>query len=260
MDVTITFTTEPPPKGSILVCGLPGIAFIGKLAVDYLIRELGAKLVGAVYAPFFSPYVLIGSDGVVEILRNELYYLQDEGGRGIYFLTGNAQAASPEGQYALLDKVLETVLPLGVTHVYSIAAFLTDKPFERPTVYGIATTPSLVDGVAEWGVVAMDQGSISGMNGLILGLARMKQLNGTCLLGETHGYQTPTGQYIVDANAARAVLEILTAMLKLPVDMKPLEQQAAQMDDFLGQLAEVEKQVRDEMRRAADRDPSRYIT
>ncbi len=260
MDVTITFTPEDPPKGSILVCGLPGIAFIGKLAVDYLIRQLEAERVGEVYAPFFSPYVLIGSNGVVELLRNELYYLQDGAGRGLYFLTGNAQAASPEGQYALLDKVLETVIPLGVTHVYSIAAVITDKPFDHPTVYGIATTPSLVAAAAAQGVVAMDQGSISGMNGLILGLARMKQLDGTCLLGETHGYQTPTGQYIVDAKAARAVLEILTAMLQLSVDLTPLDQQAAQMDDFLGRLAEVEKQVRDEVRRAADRDPSRYIT
>ncbi|MCW4038223.1 MAG: PAC2 family protein [Candidatus Bathyarchaeota archaeon] len=260
MNVTIHLTKEVPPKGSILICGLPGIAFIGKLSVDYLIRELGAKLVGEVHSRFFSPYVLIGKDGVVELLRNELYYLRDETGRGIFFFTGNAQAASPEGQYSLVDEVLDAVIQLGVRHVYSIAAFVTEKPFERPQVYGIATKPSLVDGMTEWGVLPMDQGSISGMNGLILGRARMKKLDGTCLLGETHGYQTPTGQFIVDAKAARAVLDVLTAMLGLSVDMKPLEKQAEQMDELTTRMAEVEKQVREELQRAANRDPSRYIT
>jgi len=260
MKVTINLTKKVPPKGSILVCGLPGIAFIGKLSVDYLIQELGAELVGEIHSQFFSPYVLIGKDGVVELLRNELYYVKDEKDIGIFFFTGNAQAASPEGQYALVDEVLDTVIQLGVKRVYSIAAFLTEKPFERPKVYGIATNPCLVDGMTEWGVLPMDRGSISGMNGLILGLARMKKLEGTCLLGETRGYQTPTGQFIVDAKAARAVLDVLTAMLGLLVDMKPLEKQAEQMDEFTAKLAEVEKKVREELRRAADRDPSRYIT
>ena len=260
MNVTINFTKEIPPQASILICGLPGIAFIGKLSVDYLIKELKAELVGEVHSQFFSPYVLVGKDGVVELLRNELYYLKDEKDRGIFFFTGNAQAASPEGQYALIDEVLDTVIKLGVKHVYSITAFLTEKPFERPKVYGIATNPSLVEGLNEWGVLPMDHGIISGMNGLILGLAQMKKLEGTCLLGETHGYQTPTGQYIVDTKAGRSVLDVLTAMLGLTVDMKPLEKQAKQMDEFTKKLAEVEKKVREELQRAAARDPSRYIT
>jgi proteasome assembly chaperone (PAC2) family protein len=88
----------------------------------------------------------------------------------------------------------------------------------------------------------------------------MKKLEGTCLLGETHGYQTPTGQYIVDTKAGRSVLDVLTAMLGLTVDMKPLEKQAKQMDEFTKKLAEVEKKVREELQRAAARDPSRYIT
>ena len=260
MNVTINLIKEVPPQGSILICGLPGIAFIGKLSVDYLIQELKAELVGEVHSHFFSPYVLVGKDGVVELLRNELYFLKDEKDRGIFFFTGNAQAASPEGQYALVDEVLDTVIQLGVKRVYSIAAFLAEKSFEQPKVYGIATNPSLVDGMTEWGALPMDHGSISGMNGLILGLARMKKLEGTCLLGETHGYQTPTGQYIVDAKAARAVLDVLTMMLGLSVDMKPLEKQAKLMDEFSTKMAEVEKKVREELQRAAARDPSRYIT
>ena len=34
----------------------------------------------------------------------------------------------------------------------------------------------------------MDDGAITGMNGLIVGLAKLKGIRGTCLLGETSGY------------------------------------------------------------------------
>lgn len=260
MQVKISLIKAFKSKGSILVCGLPGIAYVGKLSVDHLIRELGAELVGNVYSRFFSPYVLIGRDGVVELLRNELYYWQDEAGRGVFFFTGNAQAASPEGQYYIVNEVLDTVVGFGVKRVYSIAAFLTRKQFEAPGVYGTATDLSLVEEMKEYGVLPMEQGSISGMNGLIFGLARMKKLEGICLLGETHGYQTSTGQYLVDAKAGKAVLKVLAEMLDVTVDMKPLEEQAEQMDLLTMKLADFEKQVKEELRKVSDRDPSRYIT
>ena len=260
MQVTIRLKEAFKSTGSILVCGLPGIAYVGKLSVDHLIRGLGAQLVGEVYSRFFSPYVLIGRDGVVELLRNELYYWTDGAGRGVFFFTGNAQATSPEGQYYIVDEVLETVVGFGVKRVYSLAAFLTRKQFEAPSVYGTATDLSLVEELKKYGVLPMEQGSISGMNGLIFGLTRLKELEGICLLGETNGYQTSTGHYLVDAKAGRAVLQVLAEMLDITVDMKPLEAQAEQMDLLTMRVADFEKQVREELRKVSDRDPSRYIT
>ena len=77
MDMKVKFNLfkEIKPKESILVSGLPGIAYIGKLSVDYLIKELGAEIIGEVYSQFFPPYVLITNDGLVELLRNEIYYV-----------------------------------------------------------------------------------------------------------------------------------------------------------------------------------------
>jgi len=43
MQVTIRLKEAFKSTGSILVCGLPGIAYVGKLSVDHLIRGLGAQ-------------------------------------------------------------------------------------------------------------------------------------------------------------------------------------------------------------------------
>jgi proteasome assembly chaperone (PAC2) family protein len=91
-----------------------------------------------------------------------------------------------------------------------------------------------------------------------MGLAKKRGVEGTCLMGETRGYQTPTGQYIIDAKATKAVLNMLTSILDLKVDMEPLEKQAKDMDDIIAKMAEVERRIKEEMSGSAKK-PS-YVT
>lgn len=259
MNVMINILKEVKTKDSILISGLPGIAYIGKLSVDYLVQQLGGELVGEVYSRFFPPFVLIKKDGVVELLKNELYYLKNKNGRDIFFFTGNAQSSSPEGQYNIADKVLDKVISLNVKRVYSIAAFLTTRPFTQPRVYGTVTAPSLVEEIKKHGVHLMDQGTISGTNGLIFGLAKKKNIEGICLLGETRGYQTAAGQYLFDAKAVRVILNVLADMLNLKIDMKSLDKQSKEIDELISKMADIEKRVKEEIRETSDRSSS-YIT
>ncbi len=143
MNVEIKMLKDFAPSELILICGVPGIAYIGKISVDYLVQQLKAELVGEVYSKYFPPYVIIKEDGLVELLRNELHQFKDESGRTIVFLTGNAQAYSPEGQYEIADAVLEWAINNGVKRVYSVAAYVTERPFEAPNVYCTTTTLSI---------------------------------------------------------------------------------------------------------------------
>jgi uncharacterized protein (TIGR00162 family) len=229
------------------VCGLPGTAYIGKLSVDYLIQQLKAELVGEVYSRYFPPFVVIREDGLVELFRNELHQLKDESGRTIVFLTGNSQAFSPEGQYEVADTVLDWAINNGLQRVYSIAAYVTERPFEAPNVYCTTTTLALLEEAKTQGAQLLDNGIIGGENGIITGLAKKKNVEGLCLLAETHGYQAPTGEYVIDPRAAKAALKVLTSMLNLKVDMEPMEKQVVQMDEAISKLAELERQIQKEM-------------
>ena len=247
MNVEIKMLREFAPSQLILICGLPGTAYIGKLAVDYLIQQLKAELVGEVYSKYFPPFVVINEEGLVELLRNEFHQFKDESGRTIVFLSGNSQAYSPEGQYEVAQAVFEWAINNGVQRVYSIAAYVTERQFEAPNVYCTTTTLALREEAKVHGAQFLDNGIIGGENGIITGLAKKRDVEGVCLLAETHGYQTPTGEYVIDPRAAKAALKVLTSMLNLKVDMEPMEKQVVQMDEAIAKLVEIERRIREEM-------------
>ena len=161
MEVEIRFKSHPTFRKPYLICGLPGIAYVGKLSVDHLIKELNAKLFAKIYSKYFPPYVLIQKNGIVELMKNELYFRKNEAGRDLIFFTGNTQAASPEGQYVIAEEVLNTAITLGVKRLYATAAFIVDKPIGKPKVYGAATDLKLMEEVKQFGVLPMQDGKWS---------------------------------------------------------------------------------------------------
>ena len=137
----------------------------------------------------------------------------------LYFLSGNSQVFSPEGQYEITEKVIDWAKENGVKKVVSVAALVTDRPFDVPSVYCTATSASLLEEAKALGVKALDEGIIGGENGLIMGIAKKKNVEGICLLAETHGYQTATGEFMIDPKAGNAALNILTKLLGVKIDM-----------------------------------------
>ncbi len=258
MNAEIKILKEFAPKEITLVVGLPGTAYIGKLSVDYLVQQLKAELIAEIYSKHFPPYVIIKEDGLVELLRNELYWFRTDDERDIVFMSGNSQALSPEGQYDVADAILEWSVSHGLKRVISVAALVTDKPFDNPDIFYTTTTPAMLEEMKQFGMKTLDQGIIGGENGLIIGLAKKKDIEGVCLLAETHGYQTSQGEYVTDAKAAKAALNVLNCILALKVNMEPMDKQADQMDELIAKMGEIERRVREEMEQSAKK-PS-YVT
>jgi proteasome assembly chaperone (PAC2) family protein len=103
--------------------------------------------------------------------------------------------------------------------VFTLAAYITGVFVEKPRVFGTATDAETVAAFPQNNISPMDSGSITGMNGLVIGIAKMRGLKGTCLLGETSGY-------VVDAKASKAVLETLLKVINIKVDMANLDKRA----------------------------------
>ncbi len=218
--INIRLLEEPDLKDPILICGLPGSGFVGKLALEHLINELGAKLFGVIYSYDFPPQAIIQPDGTVDIIKNELYYWRSkDSANDLILYTGDSQPITPNADYEVADRILELARKMGAKKVYALAAYITGGFVKIPRVFAAATETTIVDDLKKYGVVLMTEGSITGMNGLLVGLAKIHDMQGISLLGETSGY-------IIDANASKVVLEVFAKMMNLKIDMTTLDQRA----------------------------------
>ncbi len=240
MQTSKKYLKRPKLKRPVLVAGLPGIANIGKLAVEYLIHKLAAQKFLELYSEYFPEWV-IQDEGSIKPLKVDFFHCRpSELKHDLIFVTADAQAATPMGQYMLTGEILEIAANYGVTTVGTMAAYVT-SPGEtrRSPVVGAASDQDEAKVLSEIGVELLDNGTIVGMNGILPGMAAMQEMKGFCLLGTTEGG-------LIDANAATAVLKALSSMLNFKIDIKDLEQHANKLQGLKLPLVPQQLQERPE--------------
>ena len=235
--VTERVIEVPKAKDPVLICGLPGSGYVGKLAADHLVSSMRLKKVAEYSSPTFPPQVSVKEDGTAEPPKAELYFGHTKG-RGVFVFTADAQPTTSEGEYELSDVVVKFVKKCGVKEVYTLAAYITGSFSDTPKVYGAGTSKDMAHSLAEKGANLMKDGGISGMNGLLTGIAALRGLEVACLLGETSGY-------VVDAGASKAVLELLSKVVGLPVDTSKLKEKAEETQKVISQLQAMAEQSRE---------------
>ncbi len=81
-----------------------------------------------------------------------------------------------------------------------------------------------------------ERGSITGLNGLLLGLAKKRGFEAVCLMGEIPDYLS--GVPFPYPRASRSVLELLSKILKIDIDLNPLEELESQIDEIIASIYE----------------------
>jgi len=242
----------PKTTNPVLVCGLPGSGYVGKLAADHLVESFNLRKVAEYDSPTFPPQVNVKEDGTADPPRGELYYAAPRKGRGLFVFTADAQPTTSEGEYELSEAVVKFAKKCGVRRVYTLAAYITGTFSKSPRVFGAGTSKEMVSSLKEGGATMMKDGGISGMNGLLIGVAALRGLEGACLLGETSGY-------VVDAAASKAVLELLSKVVDLPIDTSKLEAKAEETQKVITQLQAMAEQAGETAPRPARESRPGYI-
>jgi len=227
------------PKASdpVLVCGLPGSGYVGKLAADHLVSTFKLRRVAEYTSSTFPPQVSVKEDGTVDQPKGEMYFASARR-KGLFVFTADAQPTTSEGEYELSDAVVKFAKKCGVKKVYTLAAYITGSFSKSPRVFGAGTSKGMVGLLAENGVTLMKDGGISGMNGLLIGVAAIRGLEGACLLGETSGY-------VVDADASKAILQLLSKVVGIPIDTSKLDEKAEETKNVISQLQAMADQARE---------------
>ncbi|MDD1764215.1 MAG: proteasome assembly chaperone family protein [Methanobacteriaceae archaeon] len=239
----------------IFIEALPGIGHVGKLVAEHLIHELEAEKLAELYSPSFPPQVFVGENGIIEPMKNEFYYLKSAGEdkKDYIILVGNTQGLSPEGQYEICGAIIDFVKKYGVKEMYTLGGLGTGQPVDSPKVFGAATNIELAENLKQYEVTLRSaDGGIIGASGLLLGLGMAENIEGACLMGETPGY-------FIDADASKAVLNVLLQILKLDVDVAKLEERAEETRKMISKAQQMEREIAEGMRLAPGEEDLRYI-
>ncbi len=239
----------------ILIEGLPGIGYVGKLVAEHLINELHAKKFAELYSSAFPPQVFVGENGIIKPMKNEFYYLKSAGAdhRDYIFLVGNAQGVTPNGLYDICGEIIDFIADYGVKDIYTLGGVGTSQYVKKVKVFGAATNVELTKMLEKHGVIirSADE-NIIGASGLLLALGMNQGMDGACLRGETPGY-------FIDAEAAKAVFITLISILKLEVDIAKLEERAEETRKIISKTQQMTRDTGDNKHFTPNDDDLRYI-
>lgn len=239
----IKVSERPKLKNPVLIEGLPGVGNIGRVAVGYMIEELGAKKFAQLHSKHFFPFVMLHENYQIHLLKNEFYYWKAKkpGQRDLILLIGDCQSLSTHGHYEITEKILDFVEKFGVKEMFTIGGLATGEIEDKPKVLGAVSHKELAKKYAKSGIdfsAGERVGYIVGASGLFLGLGKERGMKGVCLLGETSGFPIVT-----DPKAADAVLEILTKILKIKIDTTKIDKRVAEMEKFIRKVEDLQRKA-----------------
>jgi proteasome assembly chaperone (PAC2) family protein len=220
-----------------MVAAWPGIADVASIVVSYLQKKLEFRALGEVDAAyFFDPIGITARDNVVEepqFPQSQFYYWKNKPGKNdLILFIGDDQP--PAKTYEMAHCVLDMAKRFKVNRVYTCAAAVTRiHHTEMPKSWGVATTKQLTAELQRFDLMQRGNLQIAGLNGLLLGVAKEREIDAICILGEVPA----NAARIQNPMAALAILRVLTKMLDIKLDLLELEQIAIQTKDKLKQLA-----------------------
>lgn len=240
-------------KPDMVACW-PGIGNIGVIAIDTLRGKIEAEELGEIEPwDFFYPSKVIIKASVLEDLEfpsNKFYYKRLRN-RDLIIFIGEEQPTGAGRMYAeglkayqLADLVLDVAERFGCQRVYtSGAAVAATHHTLRPRVWAVTSSEDLIKEVKKCeNTILMSEiegaggGSITGLNGLLLGLAKKRGFEAICLMGEIPDYlsQAP----FIYPRASKSVLEILTDLLKIEIDYSTIDEMVIQVDNVIDSIYE----------------------
>ncbi len=246
----------PNLKRPWLLAVWPGMGNVALSAGYYLMAKLGMHVLAE-----FSPRELFDVDhvevknGLIRpggLPRNRCFVWSDsQQQHDIVIFIGEAQP--PVGKYAFCQRLIKFAQELGVERVFTFAAMATQMhPDDDSRVFGAAVDEANLKDLQRLDVEVLNDGRISGLNGVLLSVAAEHGLPGMCMLGEMpHLFaQVPFPK------ASMAVLKLFVELAEIELDFTELEEQSHAMQQ---KLAELLTKVERTFQRGAEEEEEAYV-
>ena len=242
---------KPKLEKPIMFVGWPGIGNIGIIAMNTLKGILKAEELGEIESwDFFYPRKVSIRDGLLEDLdfpSNKFYYQRIEKKDLIFFIgeeqptEGGRMYASGEKAYQMANLVLDVGLEFGCQRVYTSGACVSLVHHQmKPRVCAVTSSEELIKELKKYQNTILiseiegrrgGEGTITGLNGLLLAVAKKRGVEGICLMGEIPDWLS--GASFPYPKAARSVLEVFAEILGIGIDLSFLDKMEGQIEEMI---------------------------
>ncbi|MFY9300509.1 MAG: PAC2 family protein [Candidatus Nitrosotenuis sp.] len=205
----------------ILISSLPDMGRVGGLVTEHVAKKVSAKDAAKIIL-IDKPWVN-QKDGLVEIPSDEYRLLVDEKNSLVIF-TGENQPQEPDIVFDLVNFVADTVQKWGkIKMIISTGGYIPMQKTDADAVYGVATSVNVLEMLTAHGVRQLpnDVKSITWFNGLVLGAAKNRGIDGIGLFGEIYDAESP------QHNAAKNIINKIEKILNLQINTDELAQKIA---------------------------------
>lgn len=229
----LNITSTPLPENGAVLLGFPGSGLVGTIALQYMVDQLGFEQIGSMTSRYFPPLAMMNRGIINDPVR-------------IYQKNNLAAVVAdipihPTICYEISTEIIAWISRSQPKEVLTIAGIITNEPEKR--VFGVATSPEALQRIQDH-TLLLPIGSISGIASSILTECKVRRIPAFGLLGETINAPDP--------RASAATIEVLNKLYDLGLDTQPLIEQAVEIEQSMGKIAE-------EVQQSADTSPKKDL-
>tara|TARA_Y100000034_G_C6871877_1_gene398189 strand:+ start:205 stop:999 length:795 start_codon:yes stop_codon:yes gene_type:complete len=214
----------PKINNPIFIEGLPGIGNVGKIAVDFLIDQLNPSLIYEIHSTNFPHSVFVNDDNLIEMPAVRIYLAKTKVGRNLLLLAGDVQPVDESASYEFSNLILDIVKKLGCKEVITLGGIGTAAEPIKPKVYGAAISSISKEryGKLSKSIIfnKTKADAIIGATGLLLGLAKLKKMEGSAILVETFA-----NQFHIGLKESKNLLKALIDIIGVDVNLSELDEE-----------------------------------
>jgi proteasome assembly chaperone (PAC2) family protein len=233
----VKIIARPKLNAPNMLAAWPGISNVAMIVATYFARKLELKDLAEVRpANFFDPIGVLVKDNLIEdpqFPSSRFYYWKNKtGDNDLILFIGDAQPAAKG--YELAHCVLDVAARFRAKRIYTCAAALTRiHHTEQPRVWGVGTNQTIAQELSDRNLLKGGNLQISGLNGLLLGVAKEREMEGVCLLGEVPSYASK----LQNPMAALAIINVLQQLLGININTDELSRFANEAREQMKQVA-----------------------
>jgi uncharacterized protein len=249
----IILKQEPELHNPDMIVGWPGIGNIGVIAVETLRQMVQAEELGEIEPyDFFYPKKAVIRAGILTEMSfpRSKFYFKRLAQRDLIFFVGEEQPAVRESNYAegkkayeMANLVLDIAQKFNCRRIYTAGAAIAITHHSLPPkVWAVANREGLLPELRNYeNTILMSEaegkgkeGNITGLNGLLIGVAKRRGIDGVCLMGEIPDYFAKLP--FPYPRASKAVMQTLSNILSIELTPDILDEMITQMDVALGNV------------------------